>query len=137
MAASSKLQKTLSVAKRSPAKKAVPAKKAAPPHRPKGKVISSAPIGYAASPNGLVFVPESTLKSTITPASKLRQGMIKAQAEIRESLQEIAATLSMDFEISEIELSVSFNADGKFLGFGVGGATSLKIKIKPTRPSAA
>ena len=58
--------------------------------------------------------------------------MAKAQSEIRESLQEITAALSMNFEISEIELSISFSADGKFLGFGVGGATSLKIKIRPS-----
>lgn len=35
-------------------------------------------------------------------------------------------------KISEIELSISFDARGTFLGIGVGGATSIKIKIVPS-----
>lgn len=35
------------------------------------------------------------------------------------------------YSISEIELAASFGADGKFMGFSVGGATSIKIKIRP------
>jgi len=68
---------------------------------------------------------------SLIPATKLRKGLAAAQTEIKESLQEIATLLTLDFEVSEIELSISFSADGKFLGFGVGGATSIKVKIRP------
>jgi hypothetical protein len=30
-----------------------------------------------------------------------------------------------------MEVEVSFSADGKFMGFGVGGATSFKISVGP------
>lgn len=125
-------RKAAPVRKAAPTKKAAPAKCAAARPTPAKNALAAAPTGYATNPRGLVLVPQASVKSSVTPASKLREGMAKAQTEIRESLQEIAATLSMDFEISEIELSISFSADGKFLGFGVGGATSLKIKIKPS-----
>jgi hypothetical protein len=83
----------------------------------------------------MVLVPQAIVTGAVTPAGKLKEGMAKAQSEIRESLQELASVLTMDFEISEIELSISFSADGKFLGFGIGGATSIKVKIKPVGQS--
>ena len=36
------------------------------------------------------------------------------------------------YEITEIEFNASFSADSKFMGFGVGGAASIKIKIAPS-----
>jgi hypothetical protein len=36
------------------------------------------------------------------------------------------------FDINEIEIAISFSAEGKFLGFGVGGAASITLRIKPT-----
>jgi hypothetical protein len=132
MAKKTTAKKVGTARKSASAKKATAAKKFSARKAAAKKVIATAPSGYAANATGGIFVPQDTVKSSVTSASKLREGMAKAQTEIRESLQEIAATLSMDFEISEIELSISFNADGKFLGFGVGGATSLKIKIKPS-----
>ena len=71
------------------------------------------------------------VKSKPVSASKLREGLAAAQDDIKQSLQEIAAIMTMDFEIAEIELSMSFSAKGEFLGFGVGGAASIKVKIKP------
>lgn len=41
--------------------------------------------------------------------------------------------MTMDFEVSEIELSMSFSAKGEFLGFRIGGAASIKVKIKPVQ----
>ena len=100
------------------------------------KMIGIPPSGYSISSDGLLLVPSSSKKSSITPASKLRDGITKAQNEIRQSLQEMAMLMTMDFEVSEIEFSVSFSADGKFLGFGVGGAASIKVKIKPVEQDA-
>jgi hypothetical protein len=39
--------------------------------------------------------------------------------------------MSDEYSISEMELSASFNAEGKFLGIGVGGAKSITIRVKP------
>ncbi|PKN68655.1 MAG: hypothetical protein CVU54_13560 [Deltaproteobacteria bacterium HGW-Deltaproteobacteria-12] len=100
------------------------------------KMIGVPPSGYSISADGLLLVPSSSKYPSITPASKLRDGITKAKNEIRQSLQEIATLMTMDFEISEIEFSVSFSADGKFLGFGVGGAASIKVKIKPVENDA-
>jgi hypothetical protein len=100
------------------------------------KMVGVPPPGYSISSDGLLFVPSSSNKRSITPASKLRDGITKAKNEIRQSLQEIATLMTMDFEVSEIEFSVSFSADGKFLGFGVGGAASIKVKIKPVENDA-
>lgn len=36
------------------------------------------------------------------------------------------------YEIDEINISLSFNAKGEFLGIGVGGAASVGMKIKPS-----
>jgi len=48
-------------------------------------------------------------------------------------VQEIVDTATNDYIISEIELTASFNAEGKFMGFGVGGEVSIVIKIKPVQ----
>ncbi len=99
--------------------------------KPAGGLVKTAPSGWKRNAGGLVLVGERINFVSLTPASKLRKGLSAAQAEIKESLQEIATLLTLNFEVAEIELSISFNADGKFLGFGVGGATSIKVKIRP------
>lgn len=117
------------VAKKPAAKKAVAKKPAA--NKGAGRLIKPAPPGWKHNTGGVVLVEERISSVSLTPASKLRKGLTAAQTEIKESLQEIATLLTHDFEVSEIELSISFSADGKFLGFGVGGATSIKVKIRP------
>lgn len=82
-------------------------------------------------PSSGILVNKENVKSKPVPASKLSSGITAAQSEIKNTLQEIAGLMSMNFEVSEIELSLSFNAKGQFLGFGVGGAASIKVKIKP------
>jgi hypothetical protein len=72
---------------------------------------------------------------SIVEASALKDGIEKAKGHIRSVIDEFAAVVMTDgHKISEIELSVSFDTKGSFLGFGfgVGGATSIKIKIVPS-----
>jgi hypothetical protein len=133
---SSKKTSVKHVAKRAAKKVAVrhatkPASRKAVVKKAAKKLFQSPPPGYIRSTSSDLFVPSSSQKNAITPASKLRDGIKKAQSEIKQSLQEIASLMTMDFAVSEIEFSVSFSADGKFLGFGVGGAASIKVKIKP------
>jgi len=128
-----------------------PAKKASPPAsaakatakksvvKAPAKKITRKPVagggaepGYQVSAGGLL-VPE-TMGVVVTP-SKFRSGLKSAQAAIQESIGEFTQFMSQDMEVFEIGLSISFNAEGKFLGFGVGGATSVTIKIRPKAPS--
>ena len=94
------------------------------------KKITKAPTGFRRNPLGEVLIPDGDSIDTIVPPSKIMGGFEQAQKEIKKLLDNMTE-FAEDYEVSEIELSVSFSADGKFLGFGVGGATSMKIKLTP------
>ncbi len=110
-------------ARRKPAKR--PSKK-----KSKKKKVSKAPSGYRRNPLGEVLIPDGDSIDTIVPPSKIMGGFEQAQKEIKNLLDSMTE-FAEDYEVAEISLSVSFSADGKFLGFGVGGATSMKIKLTP------
>lgn len=65
------------------------------------------------------------------PIYKLKKGFEAAQADIIEMINAVAGALSDSGHVSEVELSVSFNRDGKFIGFGAGGAATIKVRIAP------
>ncbi|MHB0925926.1 MAG: hypothetical protein ACYC1F_05425 [Gallionellaceae bacterium] len=111
-------------AKKPTAKKVATSKPAA--KKPPLKI----PDGYGKSDGGILIRSDANNKDVVPP-SKLRAGIIAAQAEIRKSLDDIVSVMAQDFEIYEIELTASFSADGKFLGFGVGGAATITIRIRP------
>lgn len=46
---------------------------------------------------------------------------------------EISALMTSSYNIDKVELTVSFNAAGEFIGFGPGGAASIKITIIPSK----
>ena len=92
------------------------------------KKVSRKPLGYSSTEGGLLVPIEATIP---VPASKLKTGFKKARKEIDSIIEEIVETMTNDYVISEIELSASFSADGKFMGFGVGGAATIKFKIRP------
>jgi hypothetical protein len=85
--------------------------------------------GYKQSSVNGVYIPKNYNKPV--PSNKLRAGFLKAKDEINDFVAEIVETMTKNYVISEIELSASFNADGKFMGFGVGGSATIKIKITP------
>lgn len=91
--------------------------------------LSRVPNNYETTDAGLI-VPRGT--TPVVPPGKLRAGFSKAKSEIKKMTDDIIQTMAQDYFISEIELTASFNADGKFMGFGVGGAASFKIKIAPS-----
>lgn len=89
---------------------------------------SSLPDGYEY--NGRLFVRG---KQAIVKPSKLQEGIEKAKDDIACIINDTVDSLTRTkHSVSEIELSVSFNAKGEFMGFGVGGAASIKIKIVPS-----
>jgi hypothetical protein len=82
---------------------------------------------------GGILVPERFASGIPVKADKLKDGIGAANKKISELVQEIVDTATTDYTISEIELTASFNAEGKFMGFGVGGEVSIVIKIKPVQ----
>lgn len=117
------------VAKKATAKKPT-AKKVATSKPAAKKTLLKTSDGYGKSDGGILIRSDANNKDVVPP-SKLRAGIIAAQAEIRKSLDDIVSIMAQDFEIYEIELTASFSADGKFLGFGVGGAATITIRIRP------
>ncbi len=65
------------------------------------------------------------------PASKVHAGLQRASEQIRAMVADLAAVLTEQYRITQIELTLSFSAEGKFLGFGAGGATSVTVTIAP------
>lgn len=82
--------------------------------------------GYRLNSGGL-FV-----RTVAVEPSAIAKGIEKAKKQIQSMIAEFAKIVISDgHKVTEIELSVSFDASGKFLGVGVSGATSIKIKIAP------
>jgi hypothetical protein len=123
--AKSKSEKRV-IRKKKASTKSVCGKKKAAPKRKK-RVTRKAP-GYKPSSLG-ILVPDK-IAIPVAP-SKIASGLSKAKQDITALLDEIVSTMTEEYSVSEIELSASFSADGKFLGIGVGGATSITIRIKP------
>jgi len=71
--------------------------------------------------------------ATMPPLSsyQLKKGLESAKAEIGAMVNTIADALVDCGRIREVELVVSFDADGTFMGFGSGGAATLNIRIAP------
>lgn len=135
-------------AKRRAKKKAVAAsKKKAPKRGGKKKSVSRrrktparrskrVPLGYLQSAGGLLIPAKVSEQVTPVPPEKIRSGLSKARTEIKK-LMEALSELTEGYTVSEIELAASFNADGKFLGIGVGGATTIKVRFRPEDDSGS
>ncbi len=111
--------------KRGPRKKPVTGKR-----KPPSKKAQKLPLGYLQSAGGLLIPAKVTEEVTPVPPAKIRSGLSKARNEIKK-LMEALSELTEGYTVAEIELAASFNADGKFLGIGVGGATTIKVRFRP------
>jgi hypothetical protein len=91
------------------------------------------------SPSERSAMPE-TARGTVAPGSssqpiptyKFKKGFGAAKAEITEMIDEIAGVLSSGRNVKEIEIAISFSADGTFMGFGAGGSATIKIRLAPS-----
>ena len=88
------------------------------------------PLGYLQSAGGLLVPAAISEEVTPVPPAKIRSGLSKARTEIKKLMEELSE-LTEGYTVAEIELAASFNADGKFLGIGVGGATTIKVRFRP------
>lgn len=99
--------------------------KPAPRRRPRRATSTQ---GFVQSPEG-VYVPASAVPPV--PTSKLTDGIGKASKDLRRLVRGLMQAIGSDLTIREIELAISFNAEGKFLGIGVGGAATVTLKLAP------
>lgn len=82
--------------------------------------------------DGRLYLPpdkKTAISKPVAP-SKIQAGIQNARTELQGLLEELA-DLSDGLSLASVELEVSFSADGKFLGVGVGGATSIKVAFAP------
>lgn len=73
----------------------------------------------------------SSREEKVVNPAKLLSGLETSKTQIRKQLQQVAEMLGQDDEVVEIEVALSFNSEGKFIGFGEGGAASIKVKVQP------
>jgi hypothetical protein len=66
-------------------------------------------------------------------AIALKRGFERAKGEITGMCDDISALMTSRYNIGSVELTVSFNSAGEFIGFGAGGAASIKITIIPSK----
>jgi hypothetical protein len=99
---------------------------------PAAAIEGALPLGY--EQRGHVLVPKEFKP---VPANKLYDGLQAAKPQIRRMVEEMADVFAADYQVKEIELTASFSAEGKFIGFGVGGEASIKITIAPSSKDKA
>ena len=116
------------VPRKKASKKTASKKKASKKKASKKKVASKKATGYITTRGG-ILVPNQLSEPVST--AKIRSGISKAKDEIRRLIDDLSE-LTDGFEVSEIELAASFSAEGKFLGIGVGGATTIAIRFGPS-----
>jgi hypothetical protein len=87
-------------------------------------------VGYKENGDGLLVPQDTVIEKPISP-KKMQDGIRSAQLQIKKTLNELAQIFTEDLELSEVELTLSFSAEGKFLGFGAAGKFSIKVKVKP------
>ena len=75
---------------------------------------------------------QSVKKGKPVAVDKVIEGLEAAVGKIEDIISVINCSLQSS-DISEVELTISFDAQGKLLGIGVGGATSITIRIKPLK----
>lgn len=90
------------------------------------------PAGFKRRSSSNLFVPTTHEESVVVNTTKIEQGITEAQFHIRRAVHSMQETLGDDIELTEVQLELSFSADGKFLGIGIGGATSIRITVKPS-----
>ena len=92
--------------------------------------------GFATGRYG-ILVPDAIAtnqvpKKPIAP-SKLAKGLVELMEELDSLAADDLFTTSKSFEVQEVSLTASFSAEGRFVGFGIGGATSISLTLGPRR----
>lgn len=62
---------------------------------------------------------------------KLKEGIASANRALAELMEEFGSGILGSYDIADLEVPVSFDADGRFIGFGKGGAVTFSLTITP------
>ena len=74
---------------------------------------------------------EKEHQPAVLPA-RIRDGVKRARKEIVAVLDEVTNISSEDeFYVKEIELTLSFDENGRFIGIGTGGVATVKVRLAP------
>jgi hypothetical protein len=77
--------------------------------------------------------PMAPVQPETVSVAALKRGFERARDEITGMCDEISALMTDRYNIGQVELTVSFNSRGEFIGLGAGGAASIKITIIPSK----
>lgn len=87
-------------------------------------------------PSGL-FVPAELVSISQANRPITAPKFAKGIGELFDELGSLSKAGTFDiegnFEVRDITLTASFSADGKFMGFGIGGAASIAITLGPVK----
>jgi|GEM_PF-3453610 hypothetical protein len=93
------------------------------------------PVDRQKKEQGFVFSdkrPVAAEQPRTVSAAALKRGFERARDEITGMCDEISSLMTHRYNIGQVELTVSFNSGGEFIGFGAGGVASIKITIIPS-----
>jgi len=66
-------------------------------------------------------------------AKELSTGVQKALDGVNTLLTQFIDNFNNNYDINEIELALSFNAQGQFLGISTGGTGTVTLRVKPKK----
>lgn len=90
---------------------------------------SRGPRTDAAGPGGRPNLPRAN--PNIVPARKLKEGIGAANRALAELMEDFGQGIAGDYDISSLEATLSFDTDGRFLGFGAGGSATITLTLTP------
>lgn len=76
-----------------------------------------------------IYLPTDTSSQKPIAPTKMKKGITAAKKQISVLLDQFQG-MTDGYSLDEIELQASFSADGKFMGIGVGGATTITLRFK-------
>lgn len=65
------------------------------------------------------------------PAAALKAGIAQANKALGGVIEQFGSTIRGDYDISQVEVAVSFDSEGRFVGFGSGAAVSFTLTVTP------
>jgi hypothetical protein len=89
----------------------------------------SAPVRPAAAEPALSAPPAP--RTWPVPGHRLKDGLKAANRALAELLEGFGTQVGGSYDIPEIEVEVSFDQQGRFMGFGRGGCVTFKLTLAP------
>lgn len=69
----------------------------------------------------------------VVSPEKLKRGLEEKKRDLQTATDDLTQFFRICPGVKEVEVPLSFDNEGKFLGFGMGGAITMKIHVKVER----